>query len=57
MLRTVAAAEIAGIRAMTVHAKDEAASAFYRHFDFLESPTDPFHLSVLLKDLKRLQRA
>jgi GNAT superfamily N-acetyltransferase len=56
MLRTVAAAEIAGIRAMAVHAKDEAAGEFYRHFDFVESPTDPLHLFVLIKDLKRLQR-
>jgi GNAT superfamily N-acetyltransferase len=56
ILRTVAAAEIAGIRAMTVHAKDENACAFYRHFDFVESPTDPLHLFVLIKDLKRSQR-
>lgn len=54
VLRTLAAADIAGIRALTVHAKDEAAAAFYRHFDFVESPTDPFHLFVLVKDLKRL---
>lgn len=54
MLRTVAAADIAGIRALVVHAKDENAAAFYRNFDFIESPTDPFHLSVLIKDVKRL---
>ena len=52
MLRTVAAADIAGIRAMAVHAKDDTAKAFYHHFDFVESPTDPFHLFVLIKDLK-----
>lgn len=52
MLRTVAAADIAGIRAMAVHAKDDTAKAFYQHFDFVESPTDPFHLFVLIKDLK-----
>jgi GNAT superfamily N-acetyltransferase len=51
MLRTVAAADIAGIRAMAVHAKDDTAKAFYQHFDFVESPTDPFHLFVLIKDL------
>lgn len=54
VLRTLAAADIAGIRAMAVHAKDEAAAAFYRHFDFVESPTDAFHLFVLIKDLERL---
>ena len=54
MLRTVAAADIAGIRAMAVHAKDDTAKAFYQHFDFVESPTDPFHLFVLIKDLKHV---
>ena len=53
MLRTMAAAEIAGIRALVVHAKDESAAAFYRRFDFSESPTDPRHLFVLIKDVKR----
>lgn len=52
MRRTVQAAGIAGIRAFAVHAKGDAAVAFYRHFDFLPSPTDPFHLFLLLKDLK-----
>lgn len=54
MLRTVAAADIAGIRAMAVHAKDDTAKAFYQHFDFVESPTDRFHLFVLIKDLKHV---
>jgi predicted N-acetyltransferase YhbS len=57
MLRTVAAADIAGIRALAVHAKDEAAASFYRHFDFIESPTDSLHLFVLIKDLKAAHRA
>lgn len=54
MLRTLAAADIAGIRALAVHAKDDDAVAFYRHFDFVESPTDPYHLFVLIKDLKQV---
>ena len=53
MRRTVAAADIAGIRAMAVHAKDEQARAFYRHFNFIDAPTDPLHLFLLLKDLRR----
>lgn len=53
MLRTVNAADIAGIRAFAVHAKDERAQAFYRHFDFVASPTDPLHMFVLVKDLRR----
>lgn len=52
VLRTLQAADIAGIRAMVVHAKDEEAKRYYRQFEFLESPTDPLHLFALLKDLK-----
>ncbi|WHZ10507.1 MAG: acetyltransferase [Burkholderiaceae bacterium] len=51
--RTAQAADIVGIRALAVHAKDEAARAFYRHFDFIDSPTDPLHLYLLMKDLRR----
>jgi GNAT superfamily N-acetyltransferase len=53
MLRTLQAAEIAGIRALAVHAKDEAARRFYEHFDFVPSPSDALHLFVLLKDVRR----
>jgi GNAT superfamily N-acetyltransferase len=53
MLRTLNAADIAGIRALAVHAKDDAARTFYEHFDFVPSPSDPLHLFVLIKDLAR----
>lgn len=53
MRRTFAAADIAGIRALAVHAKDEQARSFYRHFDFIDAPTDSLHLFLLLKDLRR----
>jgi hypothetical protein len=46
------AAEIAGIRAFAVHAKDEVAKSFYAHFDFVASPTDAYHLFRLLKDIR-----
>lgn len=52
--RTLQAAEIAGIRAFVVHAKDEQAKHFYERFNFIPSPTDPMHLFLLLKDVKRL---
>lgn len=52
MLRTLQAAHIAGIRAFAVHAKDDEARAFYEHFDFVPSPTDPYHLFRLLKDIR-----
>jgi GNAT superfamily N-acetyltransferase len=54
MQRTLEAADLAGIRAFAVHAKDEAARRFYEHFDFVPSPTDPMHLFVLLKDVRRI---
>jgi GNAT superfamily N-acetyltransferase len=53
MQRTLQAADIAGIRAFAVHAKDDEAERFYEHFDFVPSPTDPMHLFVLLKDVRR----
>jgi predicted N-acetyltransferase YhbS len=54
MLRTLQAADIAGIRAFAVHAKDDQTKAFYEHFDFIASPVDPYHLFRLLKDLRAL---
>jgi GNAT superfamily N-acetyltransferase len=54
VLRTLQAAEIAGIRAIAAHAKDETAKQFYERFDFIALPTDELHLFVLLKDIKRL---
>jgi GNAT superfamily N-acetyltransferase len=54
MLRTLQAADIAGIRAIAVHAKDDAAKAFYERFDFIASPSDPYHLFLLLKDVRAL---
>jgi GNAT superfamily N-acetyltransferase len=54
LLRTLRAADIAGIRAFAVHAKDQEARAFYEHFDFIASQSDPMHLFVLLKDIKAL---
>jgi GNAT superfamily N-acetyltransferase len=54
ILRTLQAADIAGIRAFVVHAKDEAAARFYRNFDFAASPSGPLHMHVLTKDLRNL---
>jgi len=53
MLRTVQAADIAGIRAFVTHAKNEQARAFYQHFDFVPLSTDPYHLYCLVKDIRR----
>jgi len=54
LLRTAQAADIAGIRALLVHAKDEEARQWYASWDFEPSPTDPFHLFLMLKDIKAL---
>jgi GNAT superfamily N-acetyltransferase len=54
VLRTLQAADIASIRALAVHAKDDAAKRYYEQFDFIPSPTDPLHLFVLLKELRRI---
>lgn len=56
MLRTLQAADIAGIRAFAVHAKDDEAKAFYEHFDFVPSPSDSYHLFRLLKDIRALMK-
>jgi predicted N-acetyltransferase YhbS len=52
LLRAVQAADIVGCRAVMVHAKDEGAKAFYQRFGFEPSPTDPFQLFLLMKDIK-----
>jgi len=54
MLRTLQAADIARIRALAVHAKDENARRFHEHFGLIPSPTDALHLYLLVKDIKRL---
>lgn len=56
MLRTLQAADIAGIRAFAVHAKDDHAKSFYQHFGFVASPSDPYHLFRLLKDIRTALR-
>jgi GNAT superfamily N-acetyltransferase len=57
MQRTLQAAEIAGIRAFTVHAKDDNARAFYEHFGFSPLHSDPYHLFPLLKDIRSSQKS
>ncbi|WP_352707889.1 GNAT family N-acetyltransferase [Mesorhizobium sp. M0598] len=54
VLRSLQAADIAGIRAVVVHAKNDGARTFYERYGFAQSPTDPLHLYVLIKDLRSL---
>jgi len=50
--RALQVADIIGVRALAVHAKDSSATAFYRHFGFVPSPTDNRHLFMLIKDIR-----
>lgn len=52
--RTAQVADIVGIRALLVHAKNEQARSWYEQFDFEPSPTDELHLFLLLKDIKKI---
>ncbi len=54
LLRTAQAADIAGIRRLLVHAKDDMARRWYETWEFEPSPSDPYHLFLMLKDLKNL---
>jgi GNAT superfamily N-acetyltransferase len=45
-----AAGEI-GARAVLVHAIDDKAKAFYRHFGFEDCAVDDLHLMLLMKDI------
>lgn len=54
LLRTAQAADIAGIRCLLVHAKDEAARQWYESWEFEPSPADPYNLFLMLKDLKAM---
>ena len=54
LLRTAQAADIAGIRALLVHAKDESARQWYLNWEFEASPSDPFHLFLLMNDIKAM---
>ena len=52
VLRTLQAADSIGVRALLIHAKSEKARAWYEHYGFEPSPTDPLHLMLLTKDLR-----
>ncbi len=53
-LRTQRAADIAGIRALVVHAKDETAKRFYQHFGFIDGFANDMQLFMLIKQLTHL---
>ena len=54
VLRTMQAAEIAGIRAILVHAISDAAKRFYEAHGFLASPVDPMTVMITLAEAERI---
>ncbi len=50
-VRTLQAADIAGLRAIIVHAKDDTARRFYEKYGFKPSPIDAYHLFLRISDL------
>jgi predicted N-acetyltransferase YhbS len=48
VIRTMQAAEIAGLKLLLVHAKDESAAEFYRQHGFEPVPDDPLKLFLPL---------
>jgi len=53
VLRTVRAAEIAGIRAILVHAISERAKRFYEKWGFIPSPVEPMTLMITVAEAKK----
>jgi GNAT superfamily N-acetyltransferase len=53
ILRTLQAADIAGIRALLVHAISERARKFYEDCGFIASPMDPLTLMITVEEAAR----
>lgn len=54
VLRTVQAAEIAGIRAILVHALSEAAKRFYEKHGFIASPVGPMTVMITVAEASKI---
>ncbi len=52
LLRTMQASNIAGLKAIIAHAKDEKAKSFYLKYGFEESVLDQYHLMLPIGDLQ-----
>ncbi|MGA7576100.1 MAG: GNAT family N-acetyltransferase [Terriglobales bacterium] len=53
ILRTLQAAEIAGVRALLVHAISERACQFYEDCGFTPSPIDPMTLIITMPEASK----
>lgn len=54
ILRTIQAADFAGIRAILVHAISERAKRFYEGHGFVQSPIDPLVLMITVAEALRI---
>jgi predicted N-acetyltransferase YhbS len=52
LLRTVAAAQIAGIRAVLLHAMSDDAKRFHARAGFQECPIDPMMMMITLAEVE-----
>lgn len=57
LLRTLAAADIAGLRAIIVDAKNNEAKRFYEKFGFEAFLDNPSRLSLILKDVRAILKS
>ena len=53
LLKILEASSIIGVRAVLVHAKHQKAANFYAQFGFVPSPSNPFHMLLILKDIAK----
>lgn len=56
LLRTLQASEIAGIRAVLLHAVSDSSKSFYIRHGFAESPIDPMIMMISLADIDKALR-
>jgi GNAT superfamily N-acetyltransferase len=54
VFRILQAAEIAGVRAILVHAISEEARRFYEKYGFVTSPIDPFTVMITLAEAAKM---
>jgi GNAT superfamily N-acetyltransferase len=54
VLRILQAAEIAGVRAILVHAISEAAKRFYEKYGFIAAPVDPMTVMITTAEATRI---
>ena len=54
VLRILQAAEIAGVRAILVHAISEAAKRFYEKYGFIASPIDPMTVMITTAEAAKI---